>query len=173
MLWNQTSGIQARPVFWTLIRRYPHPEQLAAAKESDLVALLRPIGLQNIRAKRCISLGKMWEQHPPTADKQYRRRGYPSSSGTDAEGFEVAHLPGVGPYALDSFRIFYRDTMRGLPAASPEAQEVADFEPEWKRVLPLDKELRAYLRWKWLKEGIEWDDRTGQRTLLADTRSPS
>jgi hypothetical protein len=38
------------------------------------------------------------------------------------------------------------------------------FEPEWKRVTPMDKELRAYVTWMWLKEGWVWNKETGERT---------
>lgn len=34
---------------------------------------------------------------------------------------------------------------------------------EWTRVLPLDKELRAYLRWRWLRLGFDWDPVSGER----------
>ena len=67
--------------------------------------------------------------------------------------WEIAHLPGVGPYALDSFRIFHRDEMRGLAEDwLGKGAEGKDFEPEWKRVVPLDKELKAYVNWRWSKE---------------------
>jgi len=39
--------------------------------------------------------------------------------------------------------------------------------PEWTRVLPLDKELRAFLRWRWLKEGFEWDPLSGRRSAAS------
>jgi hypothetical protein len=41
-------------------------------------------------------------------------------------------------------------------------------EPEWKRVLPEDKELRACLRWMWMREGFEWDPATGDKCPLRD-----
>jgi len=41
------------------------------------------------------------------------------------------------------------------------------FQPEWMRVLPEDKELRAYLRWMWMREGWEWDPHTGERVVLS------
>ncbi|KAI9663558.1 MAG: hypothetical protein M1831_002567 [Alyxoria varia] len=41
------------------------------------------------------------------------------------------------------------------------------FEPEWKRVLPHDKELRAYLKWMWKRDGWRWDPYTGHRVPLA------
>ncbi|KAI7507390.1 hypothetical protein KC347_g6907 [Hortaea werneckii] len=46
-------------------------------------------------------------------------------------------------------------------SASKEEEEEEEatlpFEPEWKRVLPQDKELIATLRWMWLREGWIWD----------------
>jgi hypothetical protein len=36
------------------------------------------------------------------------------------------------------------------------------------RVLPRDKELRACLRWMWMKEGWEWDPVTGEREVLRE-----
>jgi len=170
ILWNQTSGRQARPVFNILATKYPDPDHLAKATQEELAALLQPIGLHNIRAKRCIDMAMRWLGDPPAAGKVYRRKGYPHAVANPDDDsdltveFEICHLPGVGPYALDSFRIFHRDEMRGLAKdwlgnGAPDA----DFEPEWKRVLPLDKELRAYLRWLWLKEDVVWDDTTGSR----------
>lgn len=163
MLWNQTSGLQARPVFFSLIQKYPDVHHLATAALPDLTALLRPLGLQNVRAKRCIALAKRWIECPPAREYRYVRKGYPAHICDDDNGFEIAHLPGVGPYALDSFRIFHRDVMRGLAGDWVGTKTATEgFEPEWKRVLPLDKELRAYLRWRWLKEGVLWDDETGR-----------
>lgn len=164
VLWNQTSGIQAWPVFYAMIERYPDPKHLAKASLPELTALLRPLGLHNRRARRCIALALHWSEDPPTAKQTYLRKGYPAQplAANTREGYEIAHLPGVGPYALDSFRIFHRDEMRGLADDwLGTGATVEGFEPEWKRVLPLDKELRAYLRWRWLKEGFLWDDESG------------
>jgi hypothetical protein len=76
--------------------------------------------------------------------------------GDEREGWEIAHLPGMGPYALDSYRIFCRDRLR----------EVEEGEPEWKRVLPLDKDLKPYLKWRWAQDGWDWDELTGKRRKL-------
>ncbi|KAI4142684.1 MAG: hypothetical protein LQ340_007260 [Diploschistes diacapsis] len=166
MLWNQTTGKQARPVFERLVLEYPLPADLALASLPVLTAALQPIGLHNIRAARCIALGQRWCDEPPCEAKRYVRKGYPVQNFEDEvgdQGWEIAHLPGVGPYALDSFRIFYRDQLRGL--ATDWLGKGADegFEPEWKRVLPADKKLRAYLKWMWMKEGWDWDERSGKR----------
>jgi endonuclease III len=165
ILWNQTSGIQARPIFFDFIKKYPDPTYLSQASLADLTALLRPLGLQNTRARRFIALAVQWNKKPPTAEQIYFRKGYPAQSlATDInEGYEIAHLTGVGPYALDSFRIFHRDEMRGLAKDwLGTGSTIENFEPEWTRVLPQDKELRAYVKWRWLKEGLLWDDETGQ-----------
>lgn len=75
----------------------------------------------------------------------------------EREGWEIAHLPGVGAYALDSYRIFHRDRLRGVVC------DEQGREPEWKSVTPTDKDLRAYLVWKWRLEGWVWDPLTGKR----------
>lgn len=151
MLWNQTSGRQAKPVFFKLIELYPTPAHLAGASLPALTALLQPLGLHNIRAKRCILFAQKWLELPPVAGKTYTRKGYPGPG--SEEGFEIAHLPGMGPYALDSFRIFHRDEMRGLASSWLGEGSDEGFEPEWIRVVPLDKELKAYVKWQWLRKG--------------------
>ncbi|KAG6994151.1 hypothetical protein G7Y79_00046g082020 [Physcia stellaris] len=108
--------------------------------------------------------------------------------------WEVGRLPGVGSYAIDSWRIFCRDELRGLPHGLPPLDELthasqieahadshqspqsekttqnkanktlkSELSKEWTRVLPQDKELRAYLRWRWLRVGYIWDPDTGAR----------
>lgn len=164
ILWNQTTGRQARPVLERMVARYPSPTILADASLQELTTMLQPIGLHNIRAARCIALGQKWCENPPSLGKRYVRKGYEVQDGDDGAGlgWEIAHLPGVGPYALDSYRIFHRDEFRGLATdwlGSSAADE--NFEPEWKRVVPTDKELRAYLKWMWLKEGWTWNEQNG------------
>lgn len=175
ILWNQTHGLQARPVLFQILTAYPTPAALALASLERLTAMLQPIGLQNIRAARLIALAKAWLVAPPSAERRYRKLHYPTRGcGADVkpgevlgpdderEGWEVAHLPGMGAYALDSYRIFYRDRLRGV-----EGEE--GVEPEWMRVVPLDKDLRAYLIWRWEKDGWDWDMHTGKRTRIDKT----
>ncbi|GAB1741845.1 hypothetical protein NU219Hw_g7251t1 [Hortaea werneckii] len=51
------------------------------------------------------------------------------------------------------------------PTSSKEegGEEPVPFEPEWKRVLPQDKELIATLRWMWLRDGWIWDPASGAK----------
>lgn len=79
----------------------------------------------------------------------------------EREGWEVAHLPGMGAYALDSYRIFGRDKLRGV-----EEDAIAGAWEEWRRVVPLDKDLRRYLICRWREEGWDWDMLTGKKRRI-------
>lgn len=79
----------------------------------------------------------------------------------EREGWEVAHLPGMGAYALDSYRIFGRDQLRGV-----EEEAIAGGWEEWRRVVPLDKDLRRYLVCRWREEGWDWDMLTGKKRRI-------
>lgn len=140
-------------------------------------------------------------------DDEKREEGENKTKGNERVAWEVGRLPGVGSYAIDSWRIFCRDELRGLPHGLPSLDELTDasqteareeghadnkkhanshqspqpekpnetpqekvnktlkdeLSKEWTRVLPLDKELRAYLRWRWLRVGYIWDPVTGAR----------
>jgi methyl-CpG-binding domain protein 4 len=148
----------ARPVLFEILVAYPSPLELSKAPLEDLTAMLQPIGLHRIRAARLIALAETWLAAPPCKEKRYRRLHYPSHGcGTDVkpgevlgpdderEGWEIAHLPGMGAYALDSYRIFYRDRLRAV-------ENMDGIEAEWKRVEPMDKELKPYLKWRWEKD---------------------
>lgn len=174
-LWNQTSGKMALPVLVRLLQKYPDTEALADAKYKDLEGMLYPIGLYKQRASRLINFAQTWIEAPPSADRRYRKMHYPIkgrgrdvgvhevlSKEDEREGWEVAHLPGVGRYALDAFRIFCRDGLRGV-------DQEEETEPEWQRVVlgeQGDKDLRAYLEWRWSREGWKWNHLNGQKTSI-------
>lgn len=107
---------------------------------------------------------------PETRKLQKRRKTKPNSS-----EWEIGHLT-QGRYAVDSGRIFCRDIFLGrsdhwMGVVSGEDRKPRDdaaFEPEWMRVLPEDKELRACLRWMWMREGYEWDPVTGWKSPLRE-----
>lgn len=188
---NKTRGSVAMPVFYDLITRLPTPADLAAANHEDIVSVFQHLGLQNTRATKCINLAKTWLETPPVKGKRYRRLHYPNrddgkdiginegpiSDEDDRVAWEVGHLPGIGSYAIDSWRIFCRDELRGLPTGLPEWHELerdpavreVELSKEWTRVLPLDKELRAYLKWRWLRLGFEWDPVNGERKMANES----
>lgn len=182
-LWNRTKGSQARPIFEALLLRYPTPEDLANSSEGELALLLTPLGLHNTRAKRLRAFAQTWLEKPPSKHRRYRKLHYPElGSGKDVgvtqvlsendprEGWEIAHLPGMGPYALDSFRIFHRDMMRGLATDWNGTDAAPGFEPEWKRVNPQDKELKACISWMWLRDGWLWDASNGRKVKASKER---
>lgn len=97
--------------------------------------------------------------HPETAVKT-KARGYGTA-------WEIGHLT-LGPYAIDSWRIFCRDVLLGRAEDWKGKGREPTFQPEWMRVQPGDKELRACLRWMWMKEGWWWDPRTGEKQVLSE-----
>jgi methyl-CpG-binding domain protein 4 len=176
----RTHGKHAIPVFYQLMDKYPTPESLIAANKDDIVRIIRHLGLQNQRATTYQMYAQIWLDNPPIEGKRYPVRGYPTKeSGRDAKidevltdedarnGWEIGHMT-QGRYAVDSWRIFCRDILRELATGwNGEGSKEENFQPEWMRVLPEDKELRAYLRWMWLKEGFEWNPFTGEKEVAS------
>ena len=175
---NKTTGRAAVPVFWSLKEKYATPEALAKAGQDELCEIIHHLGLQNQRARRLISMAQAWVEQVPQSGRRSRTLHYPTKN--DGRGFkrgeiveedaddcagalEISHIPGCGPYAWDSWRIFCRDVLRRVAEDYNGAGESDDFVPEWKKVLPGDKELRACLRWMWLREGWIWDHETGEK----------
>ncbi|EPE28068.1 DNA-glycosylase [Glarea lozoyensis ATCC 20868] len=199
---NRTRGKQAIPVFFSLVEKYPTPSALAGANREDIVDIIKHLGLQNQRAATYQQYAKQWIEESPVKGKRYAVKGYPEyADGRDVKrgevlgegdqrvGWEIGHMT-QGPYAIDSWRIFCRDELRGLASdwngrdavsaanvvsssnTDREANSIGEgkvFQPEWMRVLPEDKELRAYLRWMWLKEGFEWDPFTGDKDVASES----
>lgn len=175
---NKTAGRAAAPVFWELKKQYPTPKQLAEARLEDLQDLVWHLGLQRQRSKRLIAIATAWVENPPVMGKRWRTLHYPDAGDGKAYkqgecieededecagALEIGHIPGCGPYAWDSWRIFCRDALRGLAEDYDGKGAGNDFVPEWRKVLPLDKELRACLRWMWLREGWIWNHETGKK----------
>jgi endonuclease III len=179
---NRTRGGVALPVLFKAFERYPTIHAMASADLAEFVSMIRCLGFQNQRAKKCIGIAQLWQTDPPVKNKRYRKIHYPKKlDGRDIPAdeylddedpraaWEIAHLPGVGAYSLDSWRIFCRDELRGLAKDwKGTGSDVRGFVPEWKSVLPQDKELRAYLTWMWLKEGWVWDCHSGDLTPAGD-----
>ncbi|KAK0233230.1 DNA glycosylase [Armillaria fumosa] len=153
-LLNKTSGKLAIPVFWELVDRWPAPLSLSQASDEELVNLIRPLGTQTIRAKRLIEMSKSYLLDPPSSYDVRQSKPTPLSSLASGQGSPgrrrkypptpISHLPGTGRYALDSYRIFC------TAYDNPSSQE-------WKAVVPTDKKLIQYIKWKWVAEECkEW-----------------
>ncbi|KLO07623.1 hypothetical protein SCHPADRAFT_836401 [Schizopora paradoxa] len=152
MLLNKTAGKLAIPVFWQILSIWGTPEALSEANAADLKELIQPLGLHERRSKRMIELSKAYIADPPRVDTLRPTNSYlvPVKDVVTGEArilvkekyppTPASHLPGSGPYALDSYRIFC------MPG------------DHWKTVMPADKELIKYMKWKWaLFEQRHWD----------------
>ncbi|SMR55449.1 unnamed protein product [Zymoseptoria tritici ST99CH_1A5] len=175
---NKTTGRAAVPIFWKLKKLYPTPAELAAADQKELMLLVHSLGLQNARSKRLIKMAAAWLESPPVVGKRYRTLNYPNKGDGKASNtanvveedaddcggaLEIGHIPGCRDYAWDSWRIFCRDVLRGVAEDFNGKGAAEGFIPEWKNVLPGDKELRACLRWMWLREGWIWNHVNGEK----------
>lgn len=178
---NKTPGERAMPVCYELLSQYPTPDLLAEAKVEDITATIRHLGFQNQRARKIVGLAKGWVAREPAKGVRYRKVDYPKKGdGRDLKedemaddkdervAWEISHLPGLGPYSHDSWRMFCRDTLRGVAVGWNGEESQKGVEPEWKRVLPKDKELRAWMTWMWMKEGWIWNCESGERTKAGD-----
>lgn len=175
----RTYGKSSIPIYYKLMELFPTATALANADKAVIVELTRHLGLQSVRADTYIRYAKTFLDDPPVKGKRYRVENYPTKNAhaTIKKGevlsdedmregaWEIGHLT-KGPYAIDSWRIFCRDELRGLSKGwNGEEAEDDGFQPEWMRVLPKDKELRAFLRWCWLREGWVWDAESGEREV--------
>ncbi|KAF9879147.1 methyl-CpG binding domain-containing protein 4 [Colletotrichum karsti] len=104
---------------------------------------------------------------PDPATASSITKPHPTETTAADDAWEMGHFT-QGKYALDSWRIFCRDELLGRARDWNGAGAAPNFQPEWMRVRPDDKELRACLRWMWMREGWEWDPATGERTVLRE-----
>ncbi|RDB29559.1 Methyl-CpG-binding domain protein 4 [Hypsizygus marmoreus] len=171
-LLNKTAGKLAIPIFWKILATWATPWALSQANQRELAATIRPLGTQNIRSKRLIALSRAYLRDPPKLPDLRPSKARSSSSPYIFQSrryppTHISHLPGTGPYALDSYRIF-------CTVHDEQSKE------EWKAVMPTDKELIRYLKWKWaLLERKEWVPGLGVvrpvtlaylKTLISDLR---
>ncbi|EFX05821.1 pre-mRNA splicing factor [Grosmannia clavigera kw1407] len=175
----RVAGRTSLPVFWAVKAAYPTADALADASPRALVTLLHPLGMSSVRCATIQRYARQWLEQPPRPGICSTVRRYPQLPEAEAESkarkgctiagdsqWEIGHLT-QGAYTVDSWRIFCRDVLLGRSDSwQGRAGRCHSFQPEWMRVLPRDKELRACLRWMWMKEGWDWDPRTGNRTVL-------
>ena len=83
MLVNVTNRKQVDTIRDELFSKYPTPKDMMKAEHSELVEIIKPLGLYNTRAERLIKM-----------------------SGGYVNGLPADELYGIGEYALDSWEIF-------------------------------------------------------------------
>lgn len=189
----KTSGQLAIPAFRSVMSRFPTPSQLAdPANAQELSDMICHLGLAVVRVAYIQKYATAYLDSPPQPNVRYRVRNYdkrdvgpslaamrsrpkmptdssiaPEDDGESPEAWEIGHMT-QGRYTLDSWRIFCRDRLLGRAQDWNGGGREPEFQPEWMRVMPKDKELRAFLRWMWMREGWEWDPATGERTVLRE-----
>jgi methyl-CpG-binding domain protein 4 len=93
MLVNLTNRKQVDTIRDELFIKYPTPKDMMRAKHTDLVDIIKPLGLYNTRADRLIKMSE----------------GY-------VNGFKsVDELYGIGQYAKDSWDIFQNSNLNIKP----------------------------------------------------------
>lgn len=162
---TKTKGSNAIPMFRKFAEAYPTPEALVEAPVEDLMTYFETLGLPQ-RANSIKNLATTWVQQPPVAGivSKFAYK-YPDPASTlpfpdelfeeplgvpVGTQFEIGHLKGFGQYGMDSWRIFCRDELLGKD------------NEEWMHVVPNDKELRSYVRWKWSLKGRYWREEFDQ-----------
>lgn len=83
VLLNKTHGRQVRPIFMKLFELCKTPETTIEIPVEQIVEILRPLGLQNVRAKRLRELSADYLQRRP-----------------------MREMRGVGQYAIDAYAVF-------------------------------------------------------------------
>lgn len=177
----KTSGQLAIPAFLRIKQRFPtHKEVADLANKEEILQMIQHLGLGHNRLRFMQKYARAFLESPPQANVLYKVRNYASREITlpgdqpeipttdqNSDSWEIGHMT-QGKYAIDSWRIFCRDRLLGRAEDWNGKGREPEFQPEWMRVLPADKELRAYLRWMWMKEWWEWDPGTGERTVLRE-----
>ncbi|ETW78462.1 hypothetical protein HETIRDRAFT_241856, partial [Heterobasidion irregulare TC 32-1] len=158
-LLNKTAGTHALPIFWHLMDKWPSPSALARADVTEVVDAIRSLGLQATRGARLVAMSRAYLFRAPPAAvapeparavcrSKYYPVDAPERPSESAPGKQqrrarrpitpISGLPGSGQYAEDSYRIFCAG------------------EDEWRRVVPKDKELVRFIKWRWAVEGQRW-----------------
>ncbi|KAJ4163398.1 hypothetical protein LMH87_005132 [Akanthomyces muscarius] len=177
----KTKGEHAIPTFLRVKERFPAPCDVANPDNAmEILDMIKHLGLCQNRLGFMQKYAQYFMFDPPRPGIRHRVSKYDTREVGQAlkkqadahaedvtDGWEIGHMT-QGPYAIDSWRIFCRDVLLGRARDWNGKGAKGEFQPEWMRVLPADKELRAYLRWMWMREGWEWDPATGERTVLRE-----
>ena len=91
---NQTSHKQVRPVITIFFDKYPTPNDLISGDLYDIINILKPLGLYNVRCKNLKNFSTDW------INKKFEN---------------ITELRGIGKYASDSFEIFIKNNLNVKP----------------------------------------------------------
>lgn len=175
-----------------LMHYWPSAEQLADAPPADIMEKMKDVALgmdpaKAVRLRNSLqTLAKEYMKMAPTKDRRFGCNHYPLGAVhnvIDGEAFEAedkdlaneAHARNASweishitkqHFVIDAWRIFGRDLLLGRAEDWKGTGAAPGFEPEWKRVSPVDTSLRTFIAWLWMKEGVFWDPRTDAKQPL-------
>jgi len=93
LMLNKTAGRVANPIIEEFLRRWPTPAEYAkSARKSEVLRLIRPLGLYNVRLERLEKLARSLVKKVP-----------------------YDQIPGVGKYGRDSYLMFVENRLDVLP----------------------------------------------------------
>src|SRR5210317_1549246 len=85
---NLVNRRQTKPVLTEFFKRWSTPESLLYATRNEIETMLKPLGMQRVRAERIYRMSEQFK---------------------DWDGEDATDLCGIGKYASDSYRIFYKN----------------------------------------------------------------
>ena len=103
---NQTKRAQVDKIRETFFRKWPTPKILSQANPEEVVEMIKSLGFYNRRSKTLIRFSEEWE-----------RGGWKTPE----------KLPGIGRYAMDSWKIF----VEGKLVKDPSDHILNDY-MEWR-----------------------------------------
>ena len=93
LMLNKTAGRVANPIIEEFLRRWPTPAEYAkSARKSEVLRLIRPLGLYNVRLERLDKLASSLAERVP-----------------------YDQIPGIGKYGRDAYLIFVEGRKDVLP----------------------------------------------------------
>ena len=128
---NQTSHKQVDQVRFNFFERFPTPKSVLESPEGEIAEMMKPLGFYNRREKSWKKFAKEWIELSSRYD---RARDIPID--------KLIDLPGVGRYALDSWKVFQ------LYQYDTEVDDhVLNWYVEWARE-EVERQLREKSPWK-------------------------
>lgn len=127
---NQTSHKQVDQIREDFFNRFPNPESLIEAEESEIAQMIKILGFYNKRAKAWKEFSLQWIEAVRNFDD------------TNIPVHELEKMRGVGRYALDSWKVFQ------LYEYDIEVDDhVLNWYVDWARV-EKERLIRESLPWK-------------------------
>lgn len=91
---NHTNIVQVRRVIYDFFDRFPTCEDVSEKDREEITKMTKSLGFFNKRTNSIIKFSKAFKEF---------------------EGDDISVLPGIGKYASDSYRIFFKNDLDVVP----------------------------------------------------------